>query len=83
VADFAEAFNAFVKNCYHKDKEILISNCIFKLHIVKNDEPKLLMSYKKYDETNVERLFTKFESILVYSKLSKILAKCDMDSGEY
>ncbi|MFA6188327.1 MAG: hypothetical protein WC680_03510 [Sulfuricurvum sp.] len=77
LVDFAEIFNAFNKNCLNNGYTYFIQDCYFKLLTNVGKPPRLNIFFYRINREGYSYDFTKYETLLVYNKLSKIVNKCD------
>lgn len=76
--EFCEIFNAFTKNALIRESKYQLNGISFYFE-ADNTAPALHMTIPGLGETTEKHFcFSKLECLQIYSKLSKILSKCDL-----
>lgn len=80
AVEWCEIFNAFCRNALSKNTEYPIDNSIVFDYGLHNGSPTLRMLLKNRTGALQQYTFSKLECLQIYSKMSKILSKCDLVS---
>jgi len=79
AVDWVEIFNGFSKNALSQGLDYILSEeIVFKFDI--DDGAPMLRMYLNDQQDAKQYSFSKLECLQIYSKMSKILGKCDLVS---
>jgi hypothetical protein len=80
AVEWSEIFNAFLKNALIQKSDYYIGSDIKFNFSAEDGPPTLTMSFKNADSQTSNYSFSKLNCLQIYSKMSKILGKCDLVS---
>lgn len=80
AVEWSELFNGFCRNALSQNTKYQIADSIVFDYNTDNGLPILRMFIKKQQANTKKYSFSKLECLQIYSKMSKILAKCDLIS---
>jgi hypothetical protein len=80
AVEWSEIFNAFLKNALIQKSDYRIGNNIKFNFSAEDGPPTLTMSFKNAYSQTSNYSFSKLNCLQIYSKMSKILGKCDLVS---
>ncbi len=78
AVDWSEVFNGFCRNALSKNDQYTIGNNVIFDFCVDDGLPTFNMYLKSQYHNPKKYSFSKLECLQIYSKMSKILSKCDL-----
>ncbi|MDD3466910.1 MAG: hypothetical protein PHE67_07150 [Campylobacterales bacterium] len=81
AVEWSEIFNGFCRNALSQNAKYRIANSVVFDYDTDNGPPALQMFIKSQQASTKKYSFSKLECLQIYSKMSKILAKCDLVSN--
>lgn len=81
LVDFTSVFDAFNRNSMASGTEYFVGEIRFKLVAIKDKPPKLNVFMYRSGQEALNYNFSKYETLLIANKLSKIISKLDLENG--
>jgi len=81
LVDFTSVFDAFNRNCLSGSTDYHADEVRFRLIVSKDKPPKLNAFMYRSGQEALNYNFSKYETLMIANKLSKIISKLDLENG--
>lgn len=81
LVDFTSVFDAFNRNCLSGSTDYYVDEVRFRLIVSKDKPPKLNVFMYRSGQEALNYNFSKYETLMIANKLSKIISKLDLENG--
>ncbi len=79
LVDFTSVFDAFNRNCMASGTDYFVGEMRFKLMAIKDKPPRLNAFIYRSGQEALSYDFSKYETLAIANKLSKIISKLDLE----
>lgn len=81
LVEFTSVFDAFNRNCLSGSTDYHVDEVRFRLIVSKDKPPKLNVFMYRSGQEALNYNFSKYETLMIANKLSKIISKLDLENG--